>query len=68
MNERVKLKKYLHTHKPGACTPLLQDVLLVHDDEVLWVPGVGLSERLRVRDLASHRLVWLDLTDGVGIG
>lgn len=66
MQELVKLKKYLHTHKPGE--EEMQDgrrtFVLACGDEILWVPGVGISEKLRVTGLATHVLKLLD----IGIG
>src|SRR5262249_49783091 len=59
MTALVKLKKYLHTHKPGNPAP--SDLLLANHEEVLWIPGVGLSHKLRVRTLPTHKLSWLDL-------
>lgn len=66
MTEQVKLKKYLHTHKV-----VLEDdpfglekrviSLLACGDEVLWIPGVGLSEKLRVEGKPSHVLKLLDI-------
>ncbi|MBC7996317.1 MAG: tRNA lysidine(34) synthetase TilS [Leptolyngbya sp.] len=66
MKEQVKLKKYLHTHKV-----VLEDdpfglekrviSLLACEDEVLWIPGVGLSEKLRAEGKPSHVLKLLDI-------
>lgn len=66
MTEQVKLKKYLHTHKVA-----LEDdpfglekrviSLLACGDEVLWIPGVGLSEKLRAEGKPSHVLKLLDI-------
>ncbi len=68
MQETVKLKKYLHTHKPEVeqdGTPDRRKVyVLACDDEVLWVPGVGLSEKLRVTGRPTHVIKLLD----IGIG
>ncbi len=63
MQELVKLKKYLHTHKPSE--EETQDgkrtFVLACGDEILWVPGVGISEKLRVSGLATHVLKLLDI-------
>jgi tRNA(Ile)-lysidine synthase len=63
MQELVKLKKYLHTHKPSE--EETQDgkrtFVLACGDEILWVPGVGISEKLRVTGLATHVLKLLDI-------
>lgn len=72
MNEKVRLKKYLHTHKAKTdhLQPFNQNlshaIVLANDSEVLWVPGVGISEKLRVTEKPSHRLIWLDLSSGGG--
>lgn len=63
MDQLVRLKKYLHNHKSreqaGASQwPL---VVIADRDEVLWVPGVGLSNKIRVRDKPTHRLQWIVL-------
>jgi tRNA(Ile)-lysidine synthase len=59
MTKKVKLKKYLHTHEPS---PLKYHLVLADAEEVLWVPGVGISERLRFADQPTHRLTLQDLT------
>ncbi len=72
MTKIVKLKKYLHTHKNitnplQICNPLnvkskllLNEpklwFVLANDHEVLWVPGLGISEKLRYNLLPSHRI------------
>jgi tRNA(Ile)-lysidine synthase len=65
MQVSVSLKKYLHTHKPKGSseegTKFERIPLLADQDEVLWVPGVGISEKLRAQDRPSHRLSWLDI-------
>jgi hypothetical protein len=69
MKERVKLKKYLHTHERQSERHLndLHGILLAYADEVLWIPGVGLSERLRVREQPSHRLTWVAIDQTTGL-
>lgn len=66
MREMVKLKKYLHTHKSGEAPAAdMRNVFVVAcEDEVLWIPGVGLSEKLRVTDSATHSLKLLEITVG----
>jgi len=59
MTQKVRLKKYLHTHEPSK---LKLAVVLTDNDEVLWVPGVGISERLRFDKVPTHRLTIQDLT------
>jgi hypothetical protein len=65
MQVSVSLKKYLHTHKPKGSSEegakLERIPLLADQEEVLWVPGVGISEKLRAQDRPSHRLSWLDI-------
>lgn len=67
MQETVKLKKYLHTHKQEDEEPATgrrKLYVLASDEEVLWVPGVGISEKLRVTGRPTHTLKLLD----IGIG
>ncbi|MBA3857641.1 MAG: tRNA lysidine(34) synthetase TilS [Cyanobacteria bacterium PR.3.49] len=67
MQEMVKLKKYLHTHKPDEELPAQgrQKLhVLACGEEVLWVPGVGLSEKLRVNGRPTHVIKLLDIAIG----
>ncbi len=67
MQETVKLKKYLHTHKQEDDEPATGKrrlYVLASGEEVLWVPGVGISEKLRVTGRPTHTLKLLD----IGIG
>lgn len=68
MQETVKLKKYLHTHKPEDVEEGMPDrrkvYVLACEDEVLWIPGVGLSEKLRVTGRPTHVLKLLDIAVG----
>lgn len=71
MENSVKLKKYLHTHKGEGEENLpefqrdLRTVIVVADQkEVLWVPGFGLSEKLRARRKPTYVMEWLDLASG----
>lgn len=59
MKEQVRLKKYLHTHEQAPVFP--HTVVLTDEDGVLWVPGVGYSERLRCHGVPTHRLTFLNL-------
>lgn len=59
MKEQVRLKKYLHTHEQAEI--FRHTVVLTDDVSVLWVPGVGYSERLRCHGAPTHRLIFLDL-------
>ncbi len=70
MKQHVRLKRYLQTHKPKSRGCFVQDdprmaVVLVDADEVLWVPGVGLSEKVRVVGKPTHRIALQDLTHSV---
>lgn len=60
MQEMVRLKKYLHNHKPASPTPF-SNIVVADQNEILWVPGVGLSNKLKVMDKPSHLLTWLKL-------
>ncbi len=80
MKEKVRLKKYLHTHKHlsgearqpfaqqlskarlfGKNAPTGAVVVLTDQEEVIWVPGIGLSEKVKVATSPTHRLKWLAL-------
>lgn len=56
MSQLVRLKKYLHTHKSPAVVSTRAIPVLADQHEVLWVPGIGLSEKLRTRGMPTHRL------------
>lgn len=75
MTEKVRLKQYLHANAgPLSLLPasysqalaLRLTPVLARGEEVLWVPGIGLSERLRLRSRAGlgHRLSLLPLAEG----
>lgn len=67
MQETVKLKKYLHTHKHEDDEPASGRrnlYVLASGEEVLWVPGVGISEKLRVTGRPTHTLKLLDIEIG----
>ena len=62
MDQLVKLKKYLHNHKPKDVGFVTAPVILVADrEEVIWVPGIGLSNKVRVKDSPTHRLSFIPL-------
>lgn len=67
MQEMVKLKKYLHNHKPTGEQNPLANIVLADQNEVLWVPGIGLSNKLKVTDKPSHLLTWLKLAPDCAI-
>jgi tRNA(Ile)-lysidine synthase len=57
MNQLVKLKKFLHTHKNEASPVGVRSCLVIADqDEVLWIPGFGLSNKVRVNGSPTHKL------------
>ena len=58
MTQLVKLKKYLHTHKKVKA-----EILLADQEEVLWLPGGGFSEKIKVTTNPSHVLQWKKLSD-----
>ncbi len=58
MSQMVKLKKYLHTHKSVNVQPFYPQLLLADQEEVLWLPGIGMSEKIKVIDIPSHILQW----------
>ncbi len=60
--ESVRLKKYLHTRTDKEVTDTLDTTtlpVLADLKEVLWIPGIGLSEKLRAGARPTHRLSWL---------
>jgi tRNA(Ile)-lysidine synthase len=77
MAESVRLKHYLHANKDKEgdvgllkhlderlaqrLTPLLSD-----EQEVLWVPGFGLSQKVKVGQVATHHLSLIDLAGDIG--
>jgi tRNA(Ile)-lysidine synthetase-like protein len=74
MTEMVRLKQYLHARKANRLAPALaanfergylvsQCIILASGQEVLWVPGIGLSERVKVKlnTRPTHRLSIVDL-------
>jgi hypothetical protein len=77
MAENVRLKQYLHANKDTdgglgllkhlderaaqRLTPVLAD-----EEEVLWVPGYGLSQKVKVSQGATHSLTLIDLTHDTG--
>lgn len=61
MQEMVKLKKYLHNHKPETHPNPFANIVVADQKEVLWVPGIGLSNKLKVVGKPSHLLTWLKL-------
>lgn len=77
MGQSVRLKQYLHANKgagrgPGLLRHLDERLaqrltpVLADDQEVLWVPGYGLSQKVRVGTSATHRLSLIDLVRDSG--
>ncbi|MBX9687609.1 MAG: tRNA lysidine(34) synthetase TilS [Candidatus Obscuribacterales bacterium] len=57
MSCMVRLKKFLHTHKSSKTLSFGGRVLVMaNDNEVLWVPGCGISQRIAVGKKATHRI------------
>ena len=57
MSQPVRLKKFLHTHKSTQTLSFGGRALVLSDNsEVLWVPGCGISQKIAVRDRATHRI------------
>ena len=53
MRGSMKLKKYLNSK--GVSRHRRDDILLLCDDnEILWVAGVGLSNKIGVKDKPTH--------------
>jgi tRNA(Ile)-lysidine synthase len=72
--ERTSLKKYLHrrkaSHSAEFCRARVESswtashcLVLASGNEVFWIPGIGLSEKLRVSPggTASHMIRLIDL-------
>lgn len=69
--KRVRLKQYLHSTKKtssGEPSPFGVDetIVLADMEEVLWVPGVNISDKIRVREKPTHHLSFLDLASPGG--
>lgn len=60
MEDPVKLKKYLHNKKLDTSERRAL-ILIADQEEVLWIPGVGLSNKIKVTGRPSHRLTWLEI-------
>ncbi len=72
--ERTSLKKYLHRRKASQSMEFCREkvesswtashcLVLASGNEVFWIPGIGLSEKLRVApgNTASHMIRLVDL-------
>lgn len=72
MSQSVSLKRYLKSNSGSKSRwnaktsrrreggndrqNFLQTIVLADGNEILWVPGVGLSEKIRVREKPTHHL------------
>jgi tRNA(Ile)-lysidine synthase len=65
MDNPVRLKKFLHNLKSEQSWRK-SALVLADQDEVLWIPGIGLSNKVRVNNKPSHRLFWLDIAQDEG--
>ena len=55
MQNKTKLKKYLINK--GAPEFTRDKLLLIaNEEEILWIPGIGLSELLRVDNIPTHKI------------
>jgi hypothetical protein len=61
MSQDVSLKRYLHSN--NRFHRKLGEVILADHKEVLWVPGVGLSEKIKVRGLPTHQMSIAPIAD-----
>jgi hypothetical protein len=82
MQGPVRLKQYLHANKSlfsgaRALLPALNDVLALRlfpvltrgeSQEVLWVPGFGLSEKIKSVQNATHVLSLVPLSHQIEAG
>ncbi len=59
MTQPVSLKRYLHSRKSKSEREF-EGIVLADQAEVLWVPGVGLSEKIKVIGVPTHRISVLD--------
>jgi tRNA(Ile)-lysidine synthase len=55
LNGKQKLKKYLNSKKiPNHQKDSI--ILLAHENEILWVIGIGISDKIKVEGLPTHRI------------
>lgn len=67
MNCMVRLKKFLHTHKSTKTLSFGGRVLvLANEQEVIWVPGCGISQRVAIGEKATHRVSLMRLSPDEG--
>ncbi len=65
MDSSIRLKKFLHNNKSDLSVRK-SALLLADQEEVLWIPGIGLSNKIRVTTRPSHRLSWLEIAQDEG--
>jgi tRNA(Ile)-lysidine synthase len=63
MSKTIKLKRYLQTHKTSGFSAFERRhiIVIADQDEVIWIPGVGLSNKVKVSETPTHRLSWVTL-------
>lgn len=67
MSCMVRLKKFLHTHKSTKTLSFGGRVLLLaNENEVLWVPGCGMSQRIAIGKKATHRISLMRISPDEG--
>lgn len=67
--KRVRLKQYLHSKKaspPESPFGVDETIVLADMEEVLWIPGVNISDKIRVRKKPTHHLSFLNLASSGG--
>lgn len=57
MSQTVGLRRYLRSNcGPGSSLKCWQGLVVAEQSEVLWVPGVGISDKIKVRTNPTHHL------------
>ncbi len=56
MAEPVRLKRYLQTHRKADGRHAGHPLVIAQGTDVLWVPGVGVSNKVRVGGQPTHKL------------
>jgi tRNA(Ile)-lysidine synthase len=64
MTENVRLKRYLQTHRRADGTHAGHPVVVATNEEIIWVPGVGLSNSARVapNTIPTYHLEFMHLS------
>ena len=71
-NKNTSAKKYIHTHKKNSNSKLFNNPLnsfycsynlnkpiwyvVANKDEVLWIPGIGVSQKIKFSDKPSYKI------------